>query len=349
MAPAQKRGAAQTVAAKKQRVDPTMKAVMDGLRMSTEASEASKNMLVAALPNVIGMATNERHACQDAVIKMIDDVLAGVEAKLTAASAEEVAKVQVFEDKQKTLEAALEEAQTVFTTAEEMTGAKLVALKETQGKAKEAHSTLSEKQDLQKAGDEDFERVTNKKKEIDIGIGEHFAAIDAGVVEDLKSHFKALQPLLAELPLEDSLKGALQSSCAKNKADRGGFDAMVLQQLETQLKERAAKVEADLQELTPAATVRAQEVVAAQVAADAATAAQETAAEELATAKESQATAKEAVRVAKEVLATYQPEYKEATTARDEKAMEIDNFKVHTMGCYGILKGCTPQANTGGA
>jgi len=326
-----------------------MKAVVEGLRMSAETSEASKNMLVAALPNVIGLATTERHTCQDAVMKMIEDVLAGVEAKLSAASGEEVAKVQVFEAKRKTLEATLGEASTVLNTATETTDAKSGAFAEAQSHAKDLCCTLSEKQKMQKAGDQEFDRVTKKKHDIDSGIGEHFVAIEAGVAEDLKSHFKALQPLLAELPLEDSLKGALQSSCTKGQADRGGFDAMVLMQLGVQLKECANKVAAELEELTPAAAERAKEVEAAQAAANAATTAEQCAAEELTSAKEAQASAKEAVRVAKEAQSLYEPEYKEATSVRDEKAMELDNFKVHTMGCYGILKGGTPQANTGGA
>lgn len=82
------------------------------------------------------------------------------------------------------------------------------------------------------------------------------AAIDAAYLEHFKIPMEAntgphhifLKPFLETLDLEEALMSALPSSCVKTKEQRGGFDDLVLSQLEKALIGRIGSLEKSLRD-----------------------------------------------------------------------------------------------------
>merc|ERR1712034_257866 len=64
-------------------------------------------------------------------------------------------------------------------------------------------------------------------------------------------HFHALQPHIKSLGLDESLAIALPSSCAKVKEQRGGFDEVVLGELEKALAQKIASLTHSVSEEMP--------------------------------------------------------------------------------------------------
>merc|ERR1711907_719596 len=79
-------------------------------------------------------------------------------------------------------------------------------------------------------------------------------------------HFYALEPHIQSLGPDESLAIALPSSCAKTKEQRGGFDDVVLGELEKALAQKIASLSHSISEEMPRVAERKAAVTSAESA-----------------------------------------------------------------------------------
>jgi len=145
-------------------------------------------------------------------------------------------------------------------------------------------------QAAQKSGDADAEALEKEKVSLETALGELLVPMKE-VGGNAKQLNKLSKQLLA-IEIESSLLEAMQFALLQKPEKRGSFDAVIIQNLETQVAAKKAAMEAKLQEAAPAREERAAAVKAAQDAHDAAKEANETAIAEQKAAKDAEATPK---------------------------------------------------------
>jgi len=268
---------------------------------------------------------------------MVSKVMQGVEAARRKAADDESAKVAEVEASREGLQAALAEAEAASAVAAENVQAKSVALQEATQGLQAAKGVVRSAEEAQRAGDAGLLQAQQSKAALDTGIESELRAIVEGQGE-AEQHFQALLPLLDGLGLDESLMSALPSTCRKPAAERGSFDAMVLEQLGARMREQAATLARTVEEATPAAQERASAVEAAQAELGRAAAEEKSAVEDLEQSKASQQAAAQGATAARERLEVFEPEYSKATCERDQKAEALENFRLYNMACFEQLR-----------
>merc|ERR1719253_467722 len=165
-------------------------------------------------------------------------------------------------------EEAVAAAQAKLAEAKEAVAAKKTAVEEASTQCKETEKALAEKRQAQTSGDADLTAAKEEKTKVDAAIETNLKAVVEGecAPAEMEKHYQVLKPILAGLELDDSLKTALPATCKKEKAARGAFDSMVIEQLQKTLGERAEALGKVIDSAVPAAEQRAAEVVAAEQA-----------------------------------------------------------------------------------
>jgi len=121
-------------------------------------------------------------------------------------------------------------------------------------------AALTERRADQKASTDKLAHAQETKFALEAAFGAHFKPIEDGAPG---SHFKQLEPFLKQIEIEASLLTALPSSCAKTKESRGGFDVLVIEELQ---KAIASKIAALGDEVVAETHASAQLGAAAQAA-----------------------------------------------------------------------------------
>mmetsp|Transcript_155228 Transcript_155228/g.496338 ORF Transcript_155228/g.496338 Transcript_155228/m.496338 type:complete len:360 (-) Transcript_155228:324-1403(-) len=345
MAPAKgsKRGAKATAAAaappaKKAKVDPTFQGVVEAIKQAFEVPENCRKMLLACISKGLGTPCDERHESQTVMVKMIGDVVQGLLAKLQKASEAEAAACIEADARRQTLQEQVAGATEALAAATQEAEAKSSHAAEVDRAVEAAQSVLQDKEEGQRSGDVPLLQVQQSKTAFESGISANFEVIVDCQSEDLGQHYTALQPLLAELTLDEALANALPSSCMKKAVERGPFDAMVLDQLGTCLREKVAALEALEAEALPASQASAAAAAEARAALEVASAGRASSAEDLKAATAAAEAARASLHTTTEAAEAYEEVYSKATKNRDEKAEALENFKLYNVGCFELLR-----------
>lgn len=317
---------------KKIREDPNIVGVREALEQAG-VSPSVKQMMLACLPNCLGVPAAERHATQTTVINMIKEVLDGVTSKLQDAVEGEKAKVVDIDRQKEGLQVALDNAQAALVAVEEDAQTKDTALAEASTAVAVAKEALYERQEAHREADGALLQAKGQQAAIQKALTEDFQAI----VEGRSSSYQQILEHLQGITLDESLLSALPKTCVKAMGERGPFDTMVLDQLKSVLVGQEAEQAKLVKDAEPAAAERTEAIRAAQADLDSATAASRKAAEVLAEASKNTAPAKAAVEEAQKALDDFGPTFAEATKVRDQKALDLDNWTGYNMGCFEIL------------
>mmetsp|Transcript_18800 Transcript_18800/g.52059 ORF Transcript_18800/g.52059 Transcript_18800/m.52059 type:complete len:372 (+) Transcript_18800:1-1116(+) len=333
--------------AKKPKMDPACKGIIEAVEQANDLSENCRKMLLACIPKAFGTASDDRHETQAIMVKMVGEVLEEVQAKLQQAVDVEQAKVGGIESRKGQLETTLASAEAQLAVTAQEAKAKEATMAEATNAEQSAKALLQEKQEAQKTGDAAIVLAQEEKTTIEQVMATSLHAIVEGQSDDAVRHCSALAPFLKDV--DESLMSALPSSCMKKISERGSFDAMVLDQIGTHFKDKFAALSRALDEAAPAAQQRAAAVAEAQAELNGASALRQTAAVGLNVAKAAEQSALVALQVAKDALAAHEPEYLQATGARDDKAAELENFKLYNMASFELLRYRTSAKAIAGA
>merc|ERR1712224_831016 len=180
-------------------------------------------------------------------------------------------------------------------------------------------------QAAQKSGDADAEALEKEKASLEAALTEFLVPMKetGGNARQLSK----LSKQLSAAEIESSLLEAMQFALLQKPEKRGSFDAVIIENLESQAAAKKAAMEAKLQEAAPAREERAAAVKAAQDAHDAAKEANETAIAEQKAAKDAEAAAKAAAADAKDAANSLGLELEAAALKLDAARKALEEFR----------------------
>jgi len=324
---------------KKAKADPKLTSVKQTLEGS-DLPDAVKSMLVSMLPHSLALDSTQRNGHQARVVDMIGEVYEGIESKMKQCADLAREQVVTLENSKDTLESDVQEAEARHTQASEVMESKKAVLAKCFSAASECKSALAIQQEAQRTGDACGLAVEQEHSCLKVAIDEHLKILRDGSWEtgSAKLHLNILLPLATKWT-DESLVTALPSTCVKSASERSSFDNMVLDQLELSLKERVAKLGADIEVENPAKTLRSVAVSGAQQTLQLAVDEQIKASEEVSSAMSVQKDALTALEKAKIALTTFKPALRKALESAEEAQAEMELFHDNCrVKCYNALK-----------
>mmetsp|Transcript_23840 Transcript_23840/g.43226 ORF Transcript_23840/g.43226 Transcript_23840/m.43226 type:complete len:371 (-) Transcript_23840:217-1329(-) len=281
-------------------------------------------LLGPALKHCLPTFKEDRHSFQVNILDMAAKTLAASESALISEVAFAEATVNGGDEEKAKREAAVLETDAAFTAAQEEHKVKQASKLAKAEALKVILEPLKLAQANQKSGDADAESLEKTKAALEATVAELLTPMKetGGSKRQLANLSKQLTTVV-----ETSLLEAMELPLLQKPEKRGTFDAVIIENLETQILAKKTSMEAKLQEEAPAREARAGAVTAAQEAHDTAKAEYETAATELKAAKEAEAAAKDAAATAKAAAKTLAAEILEAASQLDNARKTLEEFR----------------------
>jgi hypothetical protein len=283
-----------------------------------------REMLVAMVEPSLSAPRSERHATQVLGVSMIAETLQELRARqllVVEQAQEELLKLQ---ECQKQRMAHVSEAQADLASKEAMEKSKRCTHMEASNLVSEGETTVAAAKEAVRKGDEPFALLEAEKAALVRISEEHVKApMEAGE----GPHYNELEPHIQKLGLDESLAIALPSSCAKSKEQRGGFDDVVLGELDKALVGKIAALAKSIAEEIPKADERKAVVISEESAMEGKVAAAKVAALELENAKVACQESSSMLSKVTEELEAHAPSVREAASKLLELQTCLYNFE----------------------
>jgi hypothetical protein len=281
-------------------------------------------MLVAMVEPSLSTPKSERHATQILAVSMMDETLQDLKAKKVSVveqAQEEMSKVEVTKAASAQT---VNESQADFTSKEQNETSKRNASDAANNAVKEAQAALAEAKEIQRKGEEPLARLEMEKSTLEKISEEH---VKAPMEANEGPHFHALEPHIQSLGLDESLAIALPSSCAKSKEQRGGFDDVVLGELEKALAQKIVSLASSISEEMPQVEQRKAAVVSAELSLEEKIAAAKAAAGELEVAEGARLESAAALSNATKESEALEPSLLQAANKLEELRKVLNDFE----------------------
>jgi septal ring factor EnvC (AmiA/AmiB activator) len=270
MAPATKRASTSTAGAppaKKHQAVPRAK--LTSVAKALKATESYPQSVVTLLSqNVdlsLGVAKEERHDFQSKFVDMIAEVLDSVQKALEQKIADAESKISQADSEKEKREAAVKEATLAVEALTEALKAAESALQDACQKHEDSQKALTAAKQEQEAGDASLHSASNKKDTLEILLKDSFEPVKTGSLEEpkVKGAIAALTKAGKEFSFDHFLITSFGSALTKPSAERGNFDVLVVDQLESALKHQIELFSSQLTEGAAGLEERAAKVATA--------------------------------------------------------------------------------------
>jgi len=208
--------------------DPLMESVADAIRQA-DLTDGNKEILLKMGPCALDLPVEERHRFHTKVIKMIGDSIQDTHSEMTREAEEAGSAVEAAKAKKTALEATTVEADSKFKVADKTVRSKDIQLQDATTLASNKQTLFDKAKDAQTKCNAESEALKQEKRAL--------SEVDFEG-EESAQHYKVIEPLIANLNLDESLRLALPSTCQKKPCDRGPFDTIVMVQLDKELQMR---------------------------------------------------------------------------------------------------------------
>lgn len=291
------------------------------------------HLLSEAVPPCLSTFADQRHRYQESVVEMVGQALGGIEEAFQTAVTEASTGLDSLDRAQ--LQTQIVEQAKTRAAAKTAEAQKEATVVEASLKFRLADEALKAKIKEQKAGDSEYNAVDAKKAKVADAI-EKFAAAKAAAAS--KKAVASLESALKAVDVDASLLGVLPNVIAKEPAERGEFDGVMLSNLDSELAKKLETIEAELAPLAPAKEGRASEVAAAQAAYDAAKEARDAAKAEFKDATAAVHDADKSLKAAEEDEKDFANTLKAAKSKKEEAEKELSKFREGPLACFTTLK-----------
>eukprot|EP00929_Paragymnodinium_shiwhaense_P000556 TRINITY_DN1007_c0_g1_i1.p1 TRINITY_DN1007_c0_g1~~TRINITY_DN1007_c0_g1_i1.p1 ORF type:complete len:354 (+),score=174.07 TRINITY_DN1007_c0_g1_i1:113-1174(+) len=187
----------------------------------------SFQMFSSMMPHTLGIVREERHRFQEEAVALIESELKKKEDSLDQAIKSAHASKEVMAMQLTTLQADLTKLQETVQQKKEELQKRKVALAEDARAFQKSKATRQERLDQQDIGLADMTKAEASRTKLD-GFVQQINEVHK---EDAKGIDKFLKDLCKLVDIDDSMKTAIPSALSKATEARGGFDVMVVQQL----------------------------------------------------------------------------------------------------------------------
>jgi SWI/SNF-related matrix-associated actin-dependent regulator 1 of chromatin subfamily A len=339
--------AAGASAAKKSKGSEAKQAAISKAIMKAETEGLTKDvksMLSQGLAESLGVPQDLRHPFQVKVVGWVAEILNATGVAL-AQELEAAEKKFAEADGEKAKREATEaEAKAVLTAKAEATHhAKKAAAEATgaaaTGEIKALKKALAEANAATEEGDAELERHVAQKARLEAALNDEFSVAKEGSGDVVIAASEALVKLGKQLKFEPSMLTSLPAVLLKAPDQRGSFDTLVLENVETALKKEIATVNEVLAVAEPAKAARHAKVAEAAAALETGEAAsatrKESTKEAVKAASAEQRSAQEGLNVAEASVTAFGPELKALVKGVKEAQEELAH---HEKGALAYFK-----------
>jgi len=327
-------------ASKKAKVDPVLASIAEVIMEAEDLPNACRTMLVEVLPFSLSVPTDERHAIQAAASDMVEQTLNSKKSLMEASVHAEEEKLSTLKSSQGGLTTAVSDAEAALATQKDVVQVAKCLLADRTTVSNDSRSALAQLQADQASGDAKLTSAKDEKAALETAFEEHFKPMK----EDAAGpHFKALEPFLKSIAMEESLLVALPSTCAKSKEQRGAFDNVVFEELEKAICSKISSLADSIATETPASVVRATAVETAQKDFDGKKESQMQAVAEFEGAQKEQAEQEATLSKAKQAFDEFQPQVDLVTASLEQARSALEAFLSGPLAGFKAC-GCAPPA-----
>lgn len=211
-------------------------ALMEADHLPLDVREMLGNMLQDSL----GVPHEQRHACQTQVVKMVGDVLAGVEARLQQRLDEATLSVDEADSKLKVLRTTLERAETESCAKRDTVVAWSEAIEKDVAELENMQAALREAENAKSERESHIRQVEREKTFIEVFMVESYMPVkNSSVAKHLQPPLREkVLSLAKDLQLDESLLKVLPVVLSRVPESRSTFENTALTQLEAGVLKR---------------------------------------------------------------------------------------------------------------
>jgi len=198
--------------------------------------EAVIHAIATNLDKSLLIPKDQRHAFQEEVVGMIEQVLVSVEKVLQSKAGDAQAKVAGSDSEKSVREQAVLAAEAVIAEKVAAVDAAKAALNEAAGEDAAAKTGMEDAKAEQKAGDAGYVEAAGKKSTLEAMFTNEYETVKQGTSSTVKKSVQAVVRICKQFGFEPQLLVSAEPALSKPPAERGSFDNLVLQQLEDQIK-----------------------------------------------------------------------------------------------------------------
>jgi hypothetical protein len=307
--------------------------------LAVHLSQDSREMLLAALPHSLCVPSDLRQEFQEAIVKMMGQLMSQILSTMQTSLDAENEKVAGAETKKAELEEEIQTAEAALNQAQATTAAQQAELNRACSVTQAAVAEMTEAKDAQRAGDAAQALAQTDKQALEAAMLGDLAKLKSGDVGDAAPDtlYLNLEPLMLKLDLDASLRSATKPALLNTPEGRGLFDNKVVEELENSFTAKIEELGNAIANGQPATNARMAVVAEAEHKVTQAEAVQNAAADILASARTAQKEAQASLKTAKASLTEYMPEYKKATGARDQQQQQVQTFMDVNLASFDML------------
>jgi septal ring factor EnvC (AmiA/AmiB activator) len=246
-------GQTTSATAKKLKLDPALASVVDAIKKSGHLPERCRAMLIDMVPFSLALPADMRLESQAEVVEMIAETLQITKTDMEGSVSSTNTELESLKGIMADSEGAVKEVDAALSAQKEAVEAAKASLDEATTTTNGCRQSLADQQSMQAASDAKLTSAKEEKATLEAVVNEHFKT---PMEASEGPHFDALEPFIQDLQLDTSLLEALPGACSKTKEDRGNFDNVVLQTLETSLADKINRLNETIVAETPAAAER---------------------------------------------------------------------------------------------
>jgi hypothetical protein len=328
---------------RKKEVDPLRlqcDLVVAALEEAVQVPPQVRQMLIDFAPATLTVPKEERHEFQDQAISMLSQALAGVDHDMEESVAQHEAKVNAADSEMANRqEAVLAADASVVAKQSAMADQKAVVASDMEARDA-AQQALTESLSLQTSGDMELNAAIENKEKLEGAMKDVYTPLKLGESDKAttKKYLASLASTCKEFKIDKSLMSALPGALNKPTESRSSFEAVILQQFESEISKSVDAFQACISEGAPAKEARASAVQAAQATYDAAEEKYVASSGALdALAMELKACEK-SVREAKRLVKDFTTERAQDISASDEAKSRFNSFRSGALLAFNSLK-----------
>jgi chromosome segregation ATPase len=311
-------------------------------------STSCRRMLAAMCKESLTVFAADRHPYQVRAVEMASETLAGIKTKLIqdlAAAQEKVDGAAVEKTSRaeavSSAKAKLPEFDQGVKTAQEVVDTDTKAYEEAKASLASAAAALGAKLS-------ELSEMTDKQSKLESVIKDMYDPLKASKAsgKDGEKALKNLMQALRPFKFEESLLVSMSETFKKDCEGRGTFDNVIIEEVETQLSNRKAEIQAALAEHEPSKREVSDKKSSAEAACNDAIAKLAASKASLGAAETSKSEAKKSLAEAEKAVASYFEDMKATASMLDDAKSAHDDFINGPLRAFEELKDLAPPAET---
>jgi len=318
-------------------LDPVAAAVLDLVGALGEAADLApsvREVLVGVIPHSLAVPKDVRHKYQEEAVAMISDALSKMDSGFEGA----VKLAQDLKlDSSKQVESqggVLEKTQSELSAKKETKEAHKAQLADVARAFQKTKAALQEVLALQETGLGELGAAEQTKAKVEALQTEIETVHEGGV----KACAQFLNRLAQHVPIDETMKTAIPPALAKDVASRGGFDAMVVQQVSVAVEKRLVELNEKIATAEPVKAALLKDVASAQTAHAAAKEKQMDAAGAFRKVDKEATVCTETLKAGQKELANFRKQQKKALDGLFDAEYSRDNFKTGPLEVFAFLR-----------